>query len=69
MNGPQIKKHTGNFLVVQWLALRTFTARAWVQSLVEELSSYRPQNATKKIKIRIPFKQLTFFPPPLILLQ
>ena len=28
MNGPQIKKHTGNFLVVQWLARYTSTAES-----------------------------------------
>ena len=36
--------------------------------LIGELRSYKPQSTTKKIKIKIPFKQLTFF-PPLILLQ
>ena len=29
--------------MVQWLGLGTFTARAWVQSLVGELRSYKPQ--------------------------
>ena len=28
MNGPQIKKHTGNFQVVQWLGHYTSTAES-----------------------------------------
>ena len=31
----------GAFLVIQWLGLCTFTARAWVQSLVKELKSHK----------------------------
>ena len=32
---------SGNSLVVQWLGLHAFTARAWVQSLVRELRSHK----------------------------
>ena len=37
----------GNSLAVQWLGLWAFTAGAWVQSLVRELSSYKPQGTAK----------------------
>ena len=36
-------QHQGNSLAVQWLGLGTFTARAWVQSLVRELRSHKPR--------------------------
>ena len=39
---------SGNSLVVQWLGLSAFTARAWVQSLVRELRSHKPSGATRK---------------------
>ena len=39
---------TGNSLVVQWLGLCAFTARAQVQSLVRELRSHKPLGAAKK---------------------
>ena len=44
------KKHTsnnplGNSLAVQWLGPGAFTARAWVQSLVEELRSCKLHGA------------------------
>ena len=34
--------------MVQWLGLGTFTAMAWVQSLVRELRSYKPLGVDKK---------------------
>ena len=40
----------GYSLVVQWLGLGAFTARAWVRSLVRELSSYKPKGEAKKKK-------------------
>ena len=42
-----LKKHEGNSLAVQWLGFATFTAGAWVQSLVEELRSHRLHSMTK----------------------
>ena len=39
----------GNFLAVQWLGLGAFIAGAWVQSLVRELRSQKPQGMAKKI--------------------
>ena len=39
---------TGNSLVVQWLGLWTFTATAWVQSLVRELRSHKLHGVAKK---------------------
>ena len=38
--GAVKKRWTGNFLVVQWLGLGTFTVRALVQSLVGELKCH-----------------------------
>ena len=38
--------------MVQWLGLGTFTAMAWVQSLVRELRSYKPLGVDKKKKKR-----------------
>ena len=35
--------HLGSSLVVSWLGLGTFTAAAWVQSLVGELSPHIKQ--------------------------
>lgn len=53
----KITKH-GNFLVVQWLELGAFTARAWVLFPTEESrpcklcgtikTKYNPQNTGKK---------------------
>ena len=43
----------GYSLVVQWLGLGAFTARAWVRSLVRELSSYKPKGEAKKKKKKI----------------
>ena len=37
----------GNFLVVQWLGRCAFTAGAWVQSLIRELSFPKPQDMAK----------------------
>ena len=37
----------GNSQVVQWLGLGAFTLVAWVQSLVGELRSYKPQGTAK----------------------
>ena len=34
--------------MVHWLGLGTFTAMAWVQSLVRELRSYKPLGVDKK---------------------
>ena len=42
--------HIGNSQVVQWLGLDAFTAVAWVQSLVEELRSYKLYDMVKKKK-------------------
>ena len=44
------KQWSGNSLVVQWLGLITFTARAWVQSLVRELRSCQPCRAGAGVK-------------------
>ena len=38
----------GTSLVVQWLGLRAFTARARVQSLIGELRSHKPRSPAKK---------------------
>ena len=40
----------GNSLVVQWLGLGSFTARAQVQTLVGKLKSRKPCGAAKKKK-------------------
>ena len=37
-----------NSLVVQWLGLGPFTARAHVRSLVQELRSHKPSSATER---------------------
>ena len=37
-------------MVVQWLGLSPFTARAWVQSLVRELKSSKPYGVAKITK-------------------
>ena len=37
-----VKNWKQNSLEVQWLGRCTFTARAWVPSLVGELRSYKP---------------------------
>lgn len=42
--------HIGNFQVVQWLRLYSFTAVAWIQSLVEELRYYKLHDMAKKKK-------------------
>ena len=42
---------TGNSLAVQWLGLGAFTARAQVQSLVEELRSHKPPGQERKKKV------------------
>ena len=39
-----------NSLVVQWLGLGAFTAGAWVQSLIGELTFYKPHGMAKKRK-------------------
>ena len=44
------KVRRGNSLAVQWLGVGTFTARAWVQSLVRELRSRKPQKGAAKKK-------------------
>ena len=44
------KNISWNSLTVQWLGVGTFTAMAWVQSLVGELRSGKPRSATKKKK-------------------
>ena len=41
-------RNKGNSLVVWWLGLGTFTARAHVRSLVQELRSHKPSSATKR---------------------
>ena len=47
-----IKKiFNGNSLVVQWLRLGSFTARAQVQSLVRKLRSCKPWGMAKKIDV------------------
>ena len=46
----------GNSLVVQWLGLGTFTARAQVRSLVRELKSCKPCSAAKKKKKKKKFR-------------
>ena len=38
-----------NSLVVQWLRLHAFTARAQFQSLLKKLKSYMPHSLAKKI--------------------
>ena len=43
-----ISIHTGDSLVVWWLGLCSFTARAWVQSLVGELGSYKLCSMTRR---------------------
>ena len=45
---PQDVHNLGNSLVVQWLGLGAFTARARVQSLVRELRYHELHNAAKK---------------------
>ena len=51
MNWIDTLKFTlGNFLVVQWLRLGTFTAVEWVQSLVKELRSHKFHGVAKKQK-------------------
>ena len=40
-------KNNEDSLAVQWLGLCTSTAGAWVQSLVWELRSYKPQGVAK----------------------
>ena len=40
----------GDSLVLQWLELGTFTARAGIQSLVRELGFHMPHDAAKKKK-------------------
>ena len=48
---PLKKCSIGNSLAVQWLGLGTFTTMYWVQSLIWELRSCKPQGvATKKKK-------------------
>ena len=43
---------SGNSLVVQWLGLSAFTARAWVQSLVRELRSHKLCGMAKNKRVR-----------------
>ena len=51
MNWIDTLKFTlGNFLVVQWLRLSTFTAVEWVQSLVKELRSHKFNGVAKNKK-------------------
>ena len=45
--GSYFKKSLGNSLVVQWLELGTFTAGAWVPSLVRDLRSLKLRGAAK----------------------
>ena len=42
-----IREVQENSLAVQWLGLRAFTARAWVQSPVRELTSCKPRSVAK----------------------
>ena len=42
------KDKKGNSLTIQWLRHGTFTAMAWVQSLVRKLRSPKPCGAVKK---------------------
>ena len=49
-SGKGGKKCLGNSLAVQWLGLSTFTAWAWVRSLVGELRSHKPHSTAKKKK-------------------
>ena len=44
-----IKGPRGSPLAVQWLGLGTFTAGAWVQSLVREVRSHKRCSTAKKI--------------------
>ena len=44
------EKSLGNSLAVQWLGLSTFTAAAWVQSLVGEVRSRKLFSEAKKKK-------------------
>ena len=41
----------GNSLAVQWWGLSTFTAGAWVQSLVGEIGPHKPSGTAKKKKL------------------
>ena len=43
----------GNFLVFQWTELGVFTAGAWVQSLVGELTSNKLHATAKKKKEKV----------------
>ena len=42
------KEIAGNFLAFQWIELGVFTAGAWVQSLVGELTSNKLHATAKK---------------------
>ena len=46
-----------NPLVVRWLGLHAFTAKAWVQFLVEELRSLEPCRVAKKPETTQPLPQ------------
>ena len=39
---------TGSSLIACWLGFRAFTAVAWVQSLIRELRSHKPNQKKKK---------------------
>ena len=47
---PDLDLNSRNSRAVQWLGLGAFTARAQVQSLVQELRSGRPLGAAKRKK-------------------
>ena len=40
-----------NFLAVQWLGLRVFTAEAWVQSMAGKLRSCKPRGVARNKQI------------------
>ena len=46
---PKHKEHVArNSLIAWWLGLGAFTALPWVQSLLQELRSFKPSSAAKK---------------------
>ena len=45
-----LRNRVGNSLMAQWLEFSVLTARAWVQSLVGELRSYKLSSKVKKKK-------------------
>ena len=50
--------HPETSLAVQWLGLSTFTARAWVQSLVGELRSRKPRDMAQNNNITLNLTQV-----------